>query len=161
MFLVYVCVLKKYRVTPCLPTSAMIMHDQVRIQVLHAITWAITGRSWQKTYRAISRAHLKPGKNQMEAKNSLTQCNMDYTVKSRMWSCFTPNNWNRCKCLEIRLDFLFPFVTITFFFYKKFWYIVELQSCVNFCCTATWSSYIYRYILFHILLYSGLSQDVE
>ena len=43
------------------------------------------------------------------------------------------------------------------FFY---WSIVDLQSCVNFCCTAKWFSYIYVYI-FYIPFHYGLSQDIE
>ena len=36
--------------------------------------------------------------------------------------------------------------------------IVDLQSCVNFCCTAKWFSNIY---IFHILFCYGLPQDIE
>ena len=32
----------------------------------------------------------------------------------------------------------------------KNWSIVDLQCCVNFCCIASWLSYIYIYMLIHI-----------
>ena len=38
------------------------------------------------------------------------------------------------------------FLLKKFFFY---WHIVDLQYCVNFCCTAMWFSYIYMYIYTH------------
>ena len=82
----------------------------------------------------------------MEAENSLTQCNMDYTVKSCMWSCFTPNNWDLCKCLEIGLDFLFPFVTITFFPFFFF-----LQKIILLM-------YSWFIMLYSFLLYSKMIQ---
>ena len=39
--------------------------------------------------------------------------------------------------------------------------IVDLQCCINYCCTAKWLIYTYIYILFHILFHYGLSQDIE
>lgn len=55
----------------------MIMHDQVRIQVLHAITWLSQEKlaeDIQEPYQALTPSM----KNPMEAENSLTQCNVDY-----------------------------------------------------------------------------------
>ena len=34
-----------------------------------------------------------------------------------------------------------------------FWSIVDLQHCVNFCCTAKWFRYIYIYIYIYIFLF--------
>ena len=42
---------------------------------------------------------------------------------------------------------------------KIYWSIVDLQHCVNFCCTAKWLSY--TYIHSHILFHYRLSQDIE
>ena len=36
---------------------------------------------------------------------------------------------------------------------------MDLQCCINFCCTAKWFSYTYIYILFHILFCCDWSQD--
>ena len=37
--------------------------------------------------------------------------------------------------------------------------LVDLQCCVNFCCTTV--TQLYMYILFHILFHYGLSEDIE
>ena len=50
----------------------------------------------------------------------------------------------------------------TYLFLNLFyWSIFDLQCCVNFYCTAKWFSYTHIYILFHILFYYSLSQDIE
>ena len=42
-----------------------------------------------------------------------------------------------------------------------YWRIVDLQCYVSFRCRANWFSYKYIYIVFHILFYYGLSQEIE
>ena len=50
---------------------------------------------------------------------------------------------------------------VFFFFFNLFyWSIVDLQCCVNSCCTAKWFSYTYIYVPFHILFHYDLSQSI-
>ena len=56
---------------------------------------------------------------------------------------------------------IFSHFVAYFFKFIFYWSIVELQRCVNYCCTAKWLSYTHIYILSHILFHYGLSQDIE
>ena len=47
------------------------------------------------------------------------------------------------------------------FCFSFYWSTVDLQHCVNFCCTGKWLLYTYIYMLFYILFLYSLSQDVE
>ena len=54
-------------------------------------------------------------------------------------------------------------MSICLFVFKIFWSIVDLQYCVNFCCTIKWISYAYTHMLFlrsfpHISHYRVLSR---
>ena len=73
-----------------------------------------------------------------------------------------------CKHYESRIKNFFPLFIILslvsshFIYLKNFnWTIVELQCCVNYCCTVKWLSYTHIYILFHIFFQYGLSQNIE
>ena len=56
--------------------------------------------------------------------------------------------------------FLFKSYTRPFDFFLMYWSTDDLQCCVNFCYKAKSLSYTHIYF-FHLLFYSGLSQDTE
>ena len=47
------------------------------------------------------------------------------------------------------------------FFKKNYQGIVNLQYCINFCCTVKWLGYKYVCVLFHNLFHYGLKQDID
>ena len=65
-------------------------------------------------------------------------------------------------CTKLVLYFLLNCPSLLSTILKILFYcsIVDLQYCVNFCCTAKWVSFTYIYILFHILFHYGLLQDI-
>ena len=78
--------------------------------------------------------------------------------ESQPWAASRQHSWQlqgmtpwskRRKFILLKYSWL----TINLFY----WSIVDWQCCINFCCTATWFSYTYVYILFHILFHYGLS----
>ena len=64
------------------------------------------------------------------------------------WMNRLRDNWNRIKSPQNDPHKCTQLIFLIFFN----WSIFALQCCVSFCCTATWISYMYTYILFFLSL---------
>lgn len=126
MFLLYTCVLK-YGITPPLPTPAMIVYDHMLFSVLCAITWAIIWRTSRRC-RVLASPHMIPGENWIEAEQSLTQHNMEYTVESHMWSYFISNITHPLQTFEIGL-WIFNFLLKPYSWGWEVVFTVSWQLC--------------------------------
>ena len=65
------------------------------------------------------------------------------------------------RLLPIQIVTISFFLNLFLFYYFFNWSIVDLQCCVNPCCTAKWLKfYTYIHSFLNILFHYGLSQDI-
>ena len=89
---------------------------------------------------------------ELQTSNNDSQNNKRWKMTDHKWSTMSYVPSSQLKILHA-------------LFCLKNWNIVDSECCVNFYCSAKWfhytNIYIYIYILFHILFYYGLLQNIE
>ena len=108
-----------------------------------------------QSYQLLEYSHLHPGDSWQGWEETRHQEFPAFAENTTCWRKVTD-----LKCKEFHPS---PSSVIddTFFFIFFNWSVVDLQCCVNFCCTANRLSYTRIYILFYMLFHCGLSQDIE